>query len=164
MENECDCTAMSRPHVEHGFDDVTYPTHPRTNVTDMAGSAEGNPLKDSAGYGPWTELYADGKFHSITPGRKNKGDVQLHAIPWEALQELGKAYAMGGDKYDDYNFRKGFDWSLSYDAMQRHAGAFWNREDDDTESGLHHMAHASWHALTLLFFSLTERGNDDRPT
>ena len=147
MENECDCTAMSRPHVEHGFDDVIYPTHPRIK------SARAPDFTDSTF--PTTM--------SGSVGRKNKGDVQLHAIPWEALQELGKAYAMGGDKYDDYNFRKGFDWSLSYDAMQRHAGAFWNREDDDTESGLHHMAHAAWHALTLLFFSLTDRGVHDRP-
>ena len=97
-------------------------------------------------------------------GMKGQKDVRLHAVPWESLAELGRVYAFGETKYDDYNFRKGYAWSLSYDALRRHLGAFWNREDRDGESGLHHMAHAVWHCITLLFFSLTKRGKDDRPT
>lgn len=99
-----------------------------------------------------------------TGGMKGQKDVRIHAAPWEALAELGKVYAFGEAKYDDYNFRKGYRWSLSFDALQRHLWSFWNREDRDTESTLHHLAHAVWHALTLLFFSLTGRGTDDRPT
>ncbi len=98
-----------------------------------------------------------------TGGEKGQKSVRLHAVPWEALSELGRVYAFGEGKYDDYNFRKGYAWSLSYDALQRHLGAFWNREDSDRESGLHHLAHAVWHGITLLFFALTERGTDDRP-
>jgi hypothetical protein len=94
---------------------------------------------------------------------KGQKDVRLHAAPVEALFELGKVYAFGESKYDDYNFRKGYKWSLSYDAVQRHLGLFWNREELDKESGLHHLAHAAWHCFTLLFFSLTSRGTDDRP-
>ncbi len=97
-----------------------------------------------------------------TGGMKGKKDVRLHAVPWESLCELGRVYAYGEDKYDDYNFRKGYKWSLSYDALQRHLGAFWNREDQDQESNLHHLAHAAWHCMTLMFFSLTGRGTDDR--
>lgn len=98
-----------------------------------------------------------------TGGMKGQKDVRLHAIPWEALAEVGKVYAFGESKYDDYNFRKGYKWSLSYDALQRHLGLFWNREDQDRESSLHHVAHVVWHGFTLLFFSLTGRGTDDRP-
>ncbi len=99
----------------------------------------------------------------ITGGEKGMKDVQLHALPWEALQELGRIYSFGAQKYADYNFRKGYQWSLSFDAMLRHAFAFWNREDLDEESQLHHMAHATWHALTLTLFALTGKGTDDRP-
>ncbi len=98
-----------------------------------------------------------------TGGEKGQKDVRLHAIPWESLAELGRVYAFGETKYADYNFRKGYKWSLSYDALQRHIGAFWNGEDNDQESSLGHLAHATWHCITLLFFSLTERGTDDRP-
>jgi hypothetical protein len=98
-----------------------------------------------------------------TGGAKGRKMVRLHAIPWEILAELGRVFAFGEDKYDDYNFRKGYAWSLSFDALQRHLWAFWNREDRDEESGLHHLAHATWHALVLGFFALTGRGKDDRP-
>ena len=99
-----------------------------------------------------------------TGGEKGQKNVRLHAAPWEALAELGRVFAFGEEKYDDYNFRKGYKWSLSFDALQRHVWAFWNREDVDGESSLHHMAHAAWHCLVLLFYSLTGRGKDDRPT
>jgi hypothetical protein len=99
-----------------------------------------------------------------TGGKKGAKNIRLHAIPWESLAELGRVFAFGENKYDDYNFRKGYKWSLSFDALQRHLWLFWNREDRDAESALHHMAHAAWHCLVLLFYSLTERGTDDRPT
>ncbi len=103
------------------------------------------------------------RITSETGGQKGQKNVRLHAIPWESLQELGRVYAYGAGKYADYNFRKGYDWSLTFDAMLRHAFAFWSGEDKDRESGLHHMAHVAWHALTLLLYSITGRGTDDRP-
>lgn len=100
---------------------------------------------------------------SATGGKKGQKGVRLHAIPWEALAEVGKVYAFGESKYDDYNFRKGYKWSLSFDALQRHLWSFWNGENNDAESKYSHLAHAAWHCLTLLFYSLTGRGEDDRP-
>ncbi len=99
-----------------------------------------------------------------TGGEKGQKDVRIHALPRESLFELGRVFAFGEEKYADYNFRLGYSWSLSFDALQRHAWAFWDREDNDEESGLNHLAHCAWHALILLFFALTERGTDDRPT
>lgn len=98
-----------------------------------------------------------------TGGMKGQKDVRLHALPWESVAELGRVFSFGEKRYTDYNFRKGFKWSLAFDAMVRHMWLFWNREDRDSESGLHHMAHASWQALVLVFFSLTGVGEDDRP-
>lgn len=99
----------------------------------------------------------------VTGGKKGSKPVQLHAIPWESLQELGRVFSFGASKYGDYNFRLGYRWSLNFDALQRHLFAFWNREDRDTESGFHHLAHAAWHTLVLLYFSITGKGTDDRP-
>lgn len=64
----------------------------------------------------------------------------------------------------EVTYLKGFDWSLSYNAMQRHANQFWSGEDLDEESGLPHMAHAAWHCLVLLAFMQREIGTDNRPT
>ncbi len=99
----------------------------------------------------------------VTGGEKGQKDIRLHALPWEGLRELGKVYAFGEEKYADYNFRKGYLWSLSFDAMQRHLWEFWHGNDLDDESGLHHLAHATWHGFTLLLFAVTGKGTDDRP-
>ncbi len=116
---------------------------------------------------PWNGLNVENETRITSPtgGEKGMKPVQLHAMPREALWELGKVYHFGAEtkEYGDYNFRKGYRWSLSYDAMMRHMILFWDGEDRDEESGFHHMAHAAWQALTLLFFSLTGRGTDDRP-
>jgi hypothetical protein len=101
---------------------------------------------------------------SATGGAKGQKSVRLHAVPREALWELGRVYAFGEEKYDDYNFRRGYNWSLSYDALIRHLTLFWDGEDVDAESKLHHMAHVVWHGICLLFFSLRGRGTDDRPS
>lgn len=98
-----------------------------------------------------------------TGGMKGRKDVQLHAIPAETLAELGRVYAYGASKYEDYNFRRGYEWSLSFDALQRHLWSFWSGEDYDPESKLHHLAHAAWHCLSLLFWSIRGKGKDDRP-
>lgn len=115
------------------------------------------------------------KVISETGGAKGAKPIQFYTIPWEALKEIGRVFYMGGRKYGPYNFRKGYAWSLSYDALHRHLGAFWNREEDneesfkDFESGeklvftVKHIACAAWHAIILTFFSLTGRGTDDRP-
>ena len=99
----------------------------------------------------------------VTGGEKGQKNVQIHCIPWEALRILGEVYTFGRAKYADYNFRKGYDWSLSFDAMQRHLWMWWAGEDLDEESGLHHLGHAIWHGFTLLLFSIKGRGTDDRP-
>lgn len=100
----------------------------------------------------------------VTGGQKGVKLAQLGAIHPVAIMEVAKVAGFGATKYARYNFLKGYNWSLSYDAMQRHLHAFWNREDIDKESGLLHLAHATWHGLALLAFVMLKRGTDDRPT
>lgn len=98
-----------------------------------------------------------------TGGQKGKKLAQLGALDPEALLKVAEVAGFGAGKYARYNFLKGYDWSLSFDAMMRHALAFWSGVDIDEESGLPHLAHAAWQALALLAFHLHQVGTDDRP-
>lgn len=100
----------------------------------------------------------DGK----TGGQKGQKLARLDLIPVYAQVEEAKVHGMGAAKYAPYNWRKGYEWGLSYGAMQRHLAAFWNGEDRDQESGLPHLAHARWHTGVLLEFLHYGIGTDDR--
>lgn len=97
-----------------------------------------------------------------TGGQKGQKDCQLGALDPRALWEVGNVAGFGGRKYERYNFSKGYKWSLSYDALQRHLMAFWSGENFDSESKLPHLAHAAWHCLALLTFVMRSKGTDDR--
>lgn len=98
-----------------------------------------------------------------TGGMKASKPAQESMIDPLALSVLAEVAGMGAEKYDDYNYLKGYKWSLSYDSLQRHIKAAWGGEDIDPESGLPHAAHAAWHGLALLSFYLRGLGTDNRP-
>lgn len=100
---------------------------------------------------------------SATGGQKGRKQAQLGAIDPAALGVVAEVAGYGTEKYDRYNFLKGYDWSLSYDALQRHLLAFWGGQDNDPESGLPHLGHAAWHCLALIAFTQRHVGTDDRP-
>jgi hypothetical protein len=99
-----------------------------------------------------------------TGGEKGMKPVRNSLIPVKALNVIARVYHYGASKYAAHNWRKGYDWSLSYDACRRHLDAFWDGEDLDPESGLPHLAHAGFHVLTMLTFMLDPRysSKDDR--
>lgn len=97
-----------------------------------------------------------------TGGQKGSKIAQLGALDPNALLDVASVAGFGADKYEVFNFTKGYRWSLSYNAMQRHLLAWHSGEDNDPESGLPHLAHAAWHCLTLLTFGRFKRGTDDR--
>lgn len=98
-----------------------------------------------------------------TGGAKGSKRAQLGAVDPASLLVLAEVAGMGSNKYERYNFLRGYRWSLSFDAMMRHALQFWTGEDTDAESGLPHMAHAAWHGLALVSFLARQLGTDDRP-
>lgn len=101
----------------------------------------------------------------LRDGTKNdKEKNRLELFPYDALWEIGKVYTMGAKKYDDRNWEQGIKYSRVFGAMMRHSWAWWNREDNDPESGLSHMVHAAWNAITIIAYTLRGMSAwDDRP-
>lgn len=94
--------------------------------------------------------------------RYDQGKTEFHLIPRDGLSELAKVYMFGAKKYAPYNWERGMAWSRVYNSMLRHVYAYWDGETIDAETGLHHMAHAAWNAITLLVYSIRGVGEDDR--
>ena len=101
---------------------------------------------------------------SSSGGEKGTKDERFDLIPVEALAKLARHYGIGARKYADHNWRKGYEWSKSYAALQRHATQFWGGEDIDEETGSPHMAAVAFHALALLVFMEEHPEYDDRYT
>lgn len=101
--------------------------------------------------------------NAATGGEKGAKLTQLGALDPISLIETARVAGYGANKYAPFNYLKGYDYSLSFNAMQRHALLFWAGEDRDEESGLYHPAMAAWHGMTLTSFLLRNVGNDDRP-
>lgn len=101
---------------------------------------------------------------SATGGEKGTKPERYDLIPVEALAQVARLYGRGAAKYAAHNWRKGYEWSKSYAAMQRHATQFWAGEDIDEEMQLPHLASVIFHAMALLVFMEEHRGFDDRYT
>lgn len=99
---------------------------------------------------------------SRTGGQKGVKDARFDLIPVGALTQLAEHYGVGARKYADNQWRKGYEWSKSYAALQRHLTAWWAGEDVDEETGSSHMAAVAWHAFTLLTFISEHPDFDDR--
>lgn len=87
-----------------------------------------------------------------TGGIKGSKQENFSLLPWEQLAEVARVYEFGANKYDPHNWRRGYDWDLSFASLLRHAAAWWEGEYDDPESGYDHMASVVFHALSLMFF------------
>lgn len=99
----------------------------------------------------------------ITGAQKGTKDERYDLIPWGwATDEIARVYAFGAIKYADHNWRKGYKWSLSMAALMRHIVKWASGETLDPESGLHHLAHAGFHILSLLTYHVEHPWNDDR--
>jgi hypothetical protein len=83
-------------------------------------------------------------------------------IPVGALALVAKLYGRGAEKYAEHNWRRGYDWSKSYAALNRHLNAFWAGEDIDEEMQLPHLASVVFHTFALMTFMEEHPQFDDR--
>ena len=100
---------------------------------------------------------------SATGGEKGTKLARFDLIPTGPLTALAEHYGRGSAKYADRNWERGYEWSKSFAALQRHAWAFWSGEDTDAETGSPHLAAVAWHAFAMLEFSNRYPDFDDRP-
>lgn len=77
-------------------------------------------------------------------GRKfDGGKLEYGLLPPLALEETVKVLTFGAQKYERDNWQKVPDSKRRYfDALQRHVWAWKQGEQFDSESGIHHLAHA----------------------
>lgn len=107
---------------------------------------------------------------SRTGGQKGVKEAQASLIPPGPLGELAVLFSRAATaKYKDGpdgspNWKRGFNWSLSYDSLRRHLDAWWSRtEDHDPEMGVKHIICVAWHAFVLAWFMENRPDFDDRP-
>lgn len=111
-----------------------------------------------------TKVMKEIRSVSKTGGEKGVKPQRYSLMPRAALERISEVYHFGTEKYSAHNWRLGYEWSKSYDAVQRHLNAWWDREETDPESGLSHLSHAGFHIFALLVFSGNPRYKqfDDR--
>ena len=100
----------------------------------------------------------------ISGGEKGTKLARFDLIPEIPLYALAEHYGRGAGKYDDHNWRRGYPWSISFAALNRHLWTWWNGEDVDPELHSHHLDAVAWHAFALREFVETHPSRDDRPT
>ena len=102
------------------------------------------------------------RITSETGGQKGSKEERYDLIPTEPPRLLATLYGRGAQKYDDDNWRRGYDWKLSYAALQRHINQFWSGEDIDPETQVPHVINAAWHCFTLAQFMIDHPEYDNR--
>jgi Domain of unknown function (DUF5664) len=101
--------------------------------------------------------------------RANEGKVRFELITPEPLRELAKVLTRGAVKYEARNWERGLTYSSTWACLNRHLWSWYEGEDQDPESGLHHLTHALCNVWFLLTFAKRiEAGTlpatlDDRP-
>ena len=100
---------------------------------------------------------------SATGGEKGTKVFRYDLVPGWPLRMLAKLYGVGARKYSERNWEKGYEWSKSFAALNRHLWAWWGGEDRDPETDIPHITCVAWHAFALSEFSVTHPEFDDRP-
>ena len=97
----------------------------------------------------------------VTGGQKGSKLPRFSLIPADFLWALAEHYGRGSLKYDDRNWEKGYQWSLSVDALHRHLAQWLCGEDNDAETGSSHLVAVAWHVIALWWFHRHQRGTDN---
>lgn len=128
------------------------------------------PLTPLGPLGPQPPVDLDAKdgevrLTSPTGGQKGSKLARFDLIPPSVLWELAEHYGKGAEKYDDNNWRKGYDWKYSYASALRHLNTFWSGEDYDNDvpiSPTKHVVAAAWHCIALAWFMDNMQDYDSR--
>lgn len=116
-------------------------------------------LAEASG-GRRTVSYVDPK------GEAGAAKPQIHLVPPSAIIAMAQCMGNGASKYGPYNWRQGHPVNMTtyVSACMRHMLQFLDGEDNASDSGLSHVAHAMA-GLAVLFDAIQQGvAYDDRPT
>ena len=91
----------------------------------------------------------------ITPlgAKYDDGKLPWNLVPWRELEQVVEVYRFGAGKYGADSWQQVPNARERYfAAMMRHLTAWRLGERNDSESRIHHLAHAAWGCLALLWF------------
>lgn len=89
---------------------------------------------------------------------------QYTVVPMTVIWELGVAMLEGARKYGRHNYRvSGVRASVYVDAAKGHVDAYWEGQDVDPDSGLHHVTKAIASLVVLRDAMIQGKYIDDRP-
>ncbi len=100
--------------------------------------------------------------HPTQAARFDQGKVRLELLPSIFTYCVARVFTFGAQKYDDWNWAKGFPWLQPYASLMRHLVAWHRGEDLDPESGLPHLDHAACNLAMLITFREEGLGEDNR--
>lgn len=90
--------------------------------------------------------------------------IPLSTVPQAPLAEAALALLEGGRKYGRHNYRDtGVKASTYFDACWRHMSAWYEGEDIDPASGIHHVSKAIAGLMVLRDAQIRDMCVDDRP-
>lgn len=90
--------------------------------------------------------------------------VPMSTVSAPVLAEVGLGMLEGACKYGRHNYRAvGVRSSVYYDATMRHLMAWWEGQDIDPGSGLHHVTKAITSLVVLRDAMINGLCDDDRP-
>lgn len=96
-------------------------------------------------------------------GRKDDaGKPPMSLLDRTALSQIAKVLAFGAKKYGMHNWRGGLEIHRLLDAALRHIYAFADGENNDSESGLSHLAHAQCMLMMAQWMHRNRPDVDDR--
>lgn len=116
--------------------------------------------------GRYLELIADDSRTKPTNPKDSLGikKAPLSTMPTGPMYEVALAMLEGARKYGRHNYRvMGVKASVYYDAAMGHLTAWWEGEDIDPASGLHHLAKVMACIAVVRDSMMMENWVDDRP-
>jgi len=121
------------------------------------------PLRNDDGFKPTPAPSGEVRIvNEKTGGAKGGKLARFDLLPWDQLWQVAELYGKGAQKYEERNWEKGYQWSLSFAAAMRHVAAWSCRETVDPETKCHHLSSAVFHLLALMRFEITQPDLDNR--
>lgn len=89
---------------------------------------------------------------------RKDGKLMWELLPLSIIKEVVKVFTFGAKKYGPnrwQNLENGYERYKA--ALFRHIVAYEEGESTDPESGIHHLAHAAWNALAMLYCAMKRK-------